>query len=134
MDGTAPLLYQLFLPVLLALTGRAVATRGEGGFGAAGSAIGMACGEFVLLLGVLAGPVTLSGSSDLPPVDTHTVGYGPGGIAALAGVALSIVAALVARISRPAWSDHPSATNDRETPSRNADDLTVSAIDTGETI
>src|SRR5262245_23390383 len=80
MDGTAVLLYQLFLPVLLALTGRAIASRNEGGLGAAGSAIGMACGVFILLLGVLAGPVTLSGSSDVPPTDTHTDGYGPGAI------------------------------------------------------
>jgi hypothetical protein len=90
----------------------------------------MACGEFTLLLGVLAAPAPPN--SELQFV--HAVSYGPGAIAAVVGVAVSIVAVLVARISRPAQLDHSSATNDRETPSRNADDLVVSAIDRGETI
>jgi hypothetical protein len=130
MQSIAGYLYQLFLPVLLALTGRAVASRNDSGFGAAGTAIGMACGEFILLLGVLAAPAPPG--SERPFVDA--VSYGPGAIAAVAGVALSIVAVVVARISRPAKLDHPSVTNDRETPSRTADDLVVSAVERGETI
>lgn len=130
MQSLAADLYQLFLPVLLALTGRAVAIRNEAGFGAAGSAIGMACGEFILLLGVLAAPAPPNSALQF----VHAVSYGPGAIAAIAGVALSIAAVLVARINRPAQLDHPPATNDRRTPGREADDLVVSALDRGETL
>jgi hypothetical protein len=130
MQSVAADLYQLFLPVLLALTGRAVAKGNEAGFGAAGSAIGMACGELILLLGALAAPAPPNSALQF----VHAVSYGPGAIAAVAGVGVSIAAVLVARTSRPALLGHPSATNERETPSRNADDLVVSAIDRGETI
>ena len=98
MGGVPAGLFQLFIPVLLALVGRVVlAPRGTSP-GAAGSAIGMACGELVLAIAVLA-----AGAASDPARSS----YGAGAVAAFVGLTLVAAAVMVAGIRRAPVTNQP---------------------------